>query len=58
MNKVVSAAEGGHIDDPLNLKDSNVFVFCGAFDPIVNPSKSNSVPYMRIIELCGSSNNI
>ena len=43
VNEVDRAAEEGQIDDPSNLVDSKVFVFCGTLDPIVKPSKSNSV---------------
>ena len=37
VNKVISAAEDRRIDDPSNLRDSNVFIFCGTLDTIVRP---------------------
>ena len=40
-NEVIRAAKDGDIDDPANLRNSNVFVFCGTLDTVVTPSKSN-----------------
>lgn len=42
VNEVYRAAQSGEIDDPSNLKNSKVFIFCGTLDIIVKPGKSNS----------------
>ena len=44
VDKAMSAAKNGQIDDPSYLKYQNVFLFSGTKDTVVVPGRPNEIP--------------